>query len=232
MIKIAVCDGVPQMAQQLVKIIRKHIKSSKLKYEISDVDINNDADSIVSCAGEYNIIFLDIDMPGIDGIEAGRLIRKVNPDVIIIIASERAERFKETYGINALRFINKPYDEEELTSVLTTVEEKISGLKTIRVYKKRFSVDLMQKDIMYIEAYEGAARIHTRDGEYRRDESLSSLENRLDSRFFVRINRSYIVNLKWIIKYNEGIMKIGKCRFRVSRGNRKYFEYLWMKYGL
>ena len=77
MIKIAVCDGVPQMAQQLVKIIRKHIKSSKLKYEISDVDINNDADSIVSCAGEYNIIFLDIDMPGIDGIEAGRLIRKV-----------------------------------------------------------------------------------------------------------------------------------------------------------
>lgn len=155
MIKIAVCDGVPQMAQQLVKIIRKHIKSSKLKYEISDVDINNDADSIVSCAGEYNIIFLDIDMPGIDGIEAGRLIRKINPDVIIIIASERAERFKETYGINALRFINKPYDEEELTSVLTTVEEKISGLKTIRVYKNRFSVDLMQKDIMYIEAYEG-----------------------------------------------------------------------------
>lgn len=213
MIKIAVCDGVPQMAQQLVKIIRKHIKSSKLKYEISDVDINNDADSIVSCAGEYNIIFLDIDMPGIDGIEAGRLIRKVNPDVIIIIASERAERFKETYGINALRFINKPYDEEELTSVLTTVEEKISGLKTIRVYKKRFSVDLMQKDIMYIEAYEGAARIHTRDGEYRRDESLSSLENRLDSRFFVRINRSYIVNLKWIIKYNEGIMKIGNADF-------------------
>lgn len=57
MIKIAVCDAMPQMAQQLGKIIRKHIIETNLKYEISDVDIYNDAESIVSCAGKYNIIF-------------------------------------------------------------------------------------------------------------------------------------------------------------------------------
>lgn len=232
MIKIAVCDAMPQMAQQLGKIIRKHIKETNLKYEISDVDIYNDAESIVSCAGKYNIIFLEIDMPGLDGIEAGRLIRKINPNALIIIASDRIERFKETYEINALRFITKPYDEEELSSVLSTVEEKISGLKTIRVFKNRFGIDLMQKDIMYIEAYESEARIHTMLGEYRLDESLNSLENRLDNRFFIRISRSYIVNMRWIIKYDNGILKIGNCKFSVSRGKRKEFEHSWMKYGL
>lgn len=170
-------------------------------------------------------------MPGLDGIEAGRLIRKINPNVIIIIASGMIERFKETYEINALTFVTKPYDEEEISNVLTTVEEKISGLKTIRVFKNRFGIDVMQEDIMYIEAYEGAARIHTMLGEYRLDASLNSLENRLDNRFFIRISRSYIVNIKWIMKYDNGILKIGNCKFKVSRGKHKEFENNWMKYG-
>lgn len=231
MIKIAVCDDAPEMAQQLGKIIEKYIVTSKLKDEISDVDIYNDAEGIIGHADEYNVIFLDIEMPKLDGIEAGRLIRKTNPNVFIIIASGITERFKETYEINTLRFITKPYDEQEINCALMTVEEKISGLKSIKVFRNKRSFDLMQKDIIYIEAYEGAARIHTITGEYRLDETLNNLLNVLDDRFFVRIHRSYIVNMKWIMKYEKGVMKIGNCKFKVSREKRKEFEASWMHFG-
>lgn len=231
MMKIAVCDNVPYMARQLAKIIKKYIMKSELKYEISDVDIYDKGEDIVSHADKYSIIFLDLEMQKPDGIETGRLIRKINPNALIIIESDRTERFKETYEINTFRFITKPYDENEISSVLTAIEEKISGLKSIRVYRNKCSTNIMEKDILYIEAYEGAARIHTMLGEYRLGESLNGLESRLDDRVFVRINRSYIVNMKWIMKYDNGIMKIGKCKFRVSRAKRKEFEHIWMQCG-
>lgn len=231
MLKIAICDDVPEMAQQLEKIIKKYFITSILKDEISDIDIYNDAQGLISHADEYSVIFLDIEMPKPDGIEAGKLIRKINPNVFIIIASGITERFKETYEINTLRFVTKPYDEQEINCALMAVEEKISGLKSIKVFRNKRSFNLMQKDIIYIEAYEGAVRIHTNMGEYRLDQTLNNLMNILDNRFFVRIHRSYIVNMKWIIKYEKGIMKVGNCKFRVSREKRKEFEYNWMKFG-
>ena len=231
MIKIAVCDAVPHMAQQFVKIIKKYIMESNLKYEISDIDIYGEAEEIISHVEEYSIIFMDIEMPKLDGIEACRIIRKINPSILIIVTSNIIERFKETYEINTLRFITKPYYEQEIESALAAAEERISGLKTIKVFRNKYCFNLMQKDIIYIEAYESAARIHTIQGEYRLGESLGSLQNKLDDSFFIRINRSYIVNMRWIIKYDKGMMKIGKCKFRVSRGRRKEFEHKWMKYG-
>lgn len=175
-------------------------------------------------AENLDIVFLDIVMPNIDGIEVGRQIRRRNSECKIIIASGKTERFKEAFQICAFRFITKPFDEEEIRETIQAYSNEKLEMKTINLYRNRNLYKVLQSDIWYICAYDSYTEYFVENKKFRQTYSLNQLEEILDQNCFYRACRQYIVNLYWIQDYKNGIINMGICQISVSRRKRKEFE--------
>ena len=116
-----------------------------------------------------DILFLDIEMPYMDGIDVGMQIFKNNKKCKIIMASGREDRFKESFKINAFRFVSKPYQTEEIEEALESCFQTYVGMSVIQLYNHRVLHDIQQKDIMYIRAYDGYIEAQIGNKTMRRD---------------------------------------------------------------
>ena len=179
---------------------------------------------------EYpSLVFIDLDMPGMDGIELGKRINELNLDCKIIVATGRVDRYKEAFTIQALRFVTKPFDEKEIEEALLTALLKKVGNGIITAF---IPYDISESDIRYLMAYNGYVEIVTENGRYRKDTSLDSLECDLDKRLFVRINKGYIVNLQWIKGFDNTTVLLIDQRLPLSRRRRKNLEQKFMEFDL
>lgn len=83
-------------------------------------------------------IFLDIEMPQMDGIEIGRIIKKIHPKCKIIMAADKEERIKEAFQIEALRFISKPFEYLEVEGAIKALYKQRLGTESIGLALLRF----------------------------------------------------------------------------------------------
>lgn len=227
MIQIAVCDDEETMTNRLIRLIEEILSEQNVIYKIRGFQSGKE---LIEKAEEFDVAFLDIEMPEINGIETGQEILRRNKKCRIIIASAREERFKETYKIETLRFISKPFAREEVAEALDAFLNRQIGMKKIEVYKDRNVYWIRERDIQYIRAYNNYVEIIADDIVYRRDISLNTLENILDGRCFIRIHRQYIVNLRWVTHYQKGEARIGDFNIPISRRMQKEFEMAYIKF--
>lgn len=191
-----------------------------------------DGKSAINQIHQLDILFLDIEMPDMDGIEVGRYFFKNNKECKIIMATGREDRFKESFKINAFRFVSKPYQIEEIEEALESCFRTFKGMSTIQLYENRVRYEIYQKDIIYIKAYDGYIEAQIGSRKMRKDCSLSHMENILDGELFFRISKSCIVNLMNIDFYKNGKLNIKGKNMNVARRRRKDFEIAFQRYDL
>lgn len=226
---IGICDDQPIVLHELEQIITESLKQWNCQWELRSF---LSGQNMLEQADELTIAFLDIDMPAMDGIELGRRIKEINSECHIIMATGRVERFKEAFMIQAFRFITKPFQVEEIREALSAIQENEVSDYAIELYYQRNKVAIPQKDIQYIEAYDGYAELLVGFQRFRKDCSLDELEQELDARFFVRISRKNIVNLRWVKAYKKDKIQIREEYFTISRRRRKEFEAKYIEYDL
>lgn len=226
-IKIAICDDQKDMVFLLGRLVRKVLKKLNLSGE---VDSFTSGEALLENIEQYPIVFLDIAMPGKDGIETGREALQKNPDCKLIMATGAVDRFKEAFQIQAFRFITKPYEPEEIREALEAVLFSAVGAKPIELFSNRCAYHLAQREISYIRAYNGYSEFEVCGRLFRREESLDELEEVLDKRLFVRIHRQFIINMAFIDSYKNGEISMRGEVFSVSRRNKKEFERLYTEY--
>lgn len=226
---IALCDDQPEVLGDLERHIRQISEEMQQDFEIYKF-----------CSGEelleeiekISIVFLDIEMDGMDGIETGRIIKQKKPECKIIMASGKENRFKEAFRIQAFRFITKPFEDGEIKEALEAVLDSFVGTKTMELYRKRITYQVRQLDIKYIKAFNGYTEFAVQEGIFRRDISLDALEEVLDMRIFYRINRQYIINMHWIQKYSDGMVVVGDKNIRVPRRKKSDFTRSYIDYDI
>ncbi|MCI5585132.1 MAG: LytTR family DNA-binding domain-containing protein [Lachnospiraceae bacterium] len=230
-IVIGICDDNPMAVQQLGKMIEEYLKKEDTEAGILTF---NSGIEVLEALKKPDILFLDIEMPGEDGIETGKRLREQGSDCRIIMATSMVERFKEGYHIGAVRFITKPFEEEEVWEALNHALQGLVGRETIELYEKRILHKVEKRQIHYIQAYDGYAEavVGRNAVRMRTEQSLSSLENELNGQFFYRVSREYLVNLTFIEAYNKGTILIGEQKIRVSRRKKKEFEKAYREYDL
>lgn len=147
----------------------------------------------------YDIIFLDIAMPGINGMDTARQIRENNSDVTIIFTTSLAQYAIEGYAVEALDFLVKPIEYEPLCRALGKASARLASRGAneeivIKVPPQGF-VRLSSRDVVYVLAEEHLLAYVTMEKRYETWGSLKNALSELPEKRFYRLGRSYIINL-------------------------------------
>ena len=226
--KIALCDDEQHIHDIVGDMISDYTNGAGVFAELSHY---HSADELLYADSEFDCILLDIDMPGMDGIELARKLKERGCDSKIVMLTGRVDRFKEAFIINAFRFVSKPVDDKELYNALDDVRKQLAGNNTIKVFRDGISYEIAEKDVSFFEADGSATLIFTNDSEYRSEKSLSEWMSILDNNLFFQCHKSFIVNLGKIERIDKvvAIMNNGD-KVSVSRRRHKALLYTYMEY--
>lgn len=225
---VGLCDDEEYVCDSVYKILKKYGNEHQIEIEFI---YYNSAKLLLEKRDMLDVLFLDIEMPKMDGIKAGMKLRDWNIDYKIIMLTVREDRFRDAFKIGAFRFVSKPINEVEFCLAINDVIDAMSINRSVIAYRDNVAFEISQKDILYIEANSSFSLIYTRDCEYRSEQSLKAWSNLLDKRVFFQSHRSYIVNMSKIenVQGNTIYLVTGD-RILVSRRLRTSFLKAYMMY--
>lgn len=186
---------------------------------------------------EYNcdadIIFLDIQMPDIDGMKAAKKIREVDPRVMLIFTTALAQYAIAGYEVQAFDYILKPLGTEMFETKLNRALRVLNYSHDedwIDISTKTESRRIPVNQITYIEVDNHDILIHTAQETYRHWGSLKEYEQKLGGLHFTRCNICYLVNLKYVRCIRGDCVQVGEDTLPMSRSKRKEFLIAFAKY--
>lgn len=172
----------------------------------------------------YDVVFLDVEMPGLTGVEAAPLVRERRdpPAVVFVTAHERYAI--DAFAVEAFDYMLKPVDPDRLARVVERLQER-SAENVLPVEKLAVvaggGTELLDFDqVHYVQADGDYSRVHTYDRSYLCTASLGELEERLPAARFARIHRSYLVNLGKV----AGVRRAAPDRFRLQLADAEHTE--------
>ncbi len=161
------------------------------------------------------VVFLDVEMPGMSGVECARIIQDTNPATVIIFATAHDQYMGDAFEVYAFDYLIKPFKVDRVIMTLERARDRISRreekpLPLLKPQSKAVAGRLMlhhrdgvsfidMKDILLVQREERATVIYTSgDGRFVTSDSLGDTEARLDASVFYRCHKSYIINLNQI----------------------------------
>lgn len=225
MIKIGICDDDKVFCQQLETIIKSIGREQKKNIAIELFQHGQELVESICGENNYDVLFLDISMPEMNGIQVGKFLREQRGDdciKIIYISSEPGYALN-LFKIRPVDFILKPIQEAEVRKVMEIVFRLIgsdSQYFSFDMGKEHFRIPV--STIMYFQSSRRKIQITAKQGEYAFYSTLEDVEKKLGSRKFIRIHKSYLINYDKAIKidYAEVVMEDGKV-LPISQANRK-----------
>ena len=212
MIEIAICDDEAVIRKQLQQFIKRKLPESH-------IGVYATGEELLTTSQNFDLLFLDIQMEGLSGMEAARSLRAKNKNIIIIFVTGSKEYVFEAFDVSAFHYLLKPLAEERFVEVLMRALEevnrrKIQDKKQLLIQTRNRNYNLDQSTIFYLESRGKKVEIHTHLETIEVYASISKLEEQLGSGFY-RCHRGYLVNLAHIVEYRTD-------RIRLSNGEEVY----------
>jgi two-component system, LytTR family, response regulator len=195
---------------------------SELRYLLAahpEVEVVGEAASApealkLAAAVPYDVVFLDVEMPGFSGLDAARLVhdRPNRPELVFVTAHEQYA--VEAFAVEALDYLLKPVDPARLAQVVKRLSHRETPppVEKLPVVSGGQTVLLDWDEVHFARADGDYSRIHTYDRSYLCTQSLRQLEAALPDRRFARIHRSYLVNLAKV----AAVKRAGPERLRLA----------------
>lgn len=203
-IRIAIVDDEPM----ILEMVEKKLKSMEVS-----IDAYDKAETVLEQlehGTEYDIILSDIAMKGMQGIEFGEIVRRKYPKIFLLFLTSYEGYAMQSYQINAYQYILKKEIDSRLPEIMQELIQRIQiERQQYRILKNNNEITkIYYKDIVYIKKIKGAKYVQycTMDGEYRERIALDKLIQEIDAPSFLWIERSYIVNIKHIVRMNGNII--------------------------
>lgn len=190
-----------------------------------------------------DILFLDIQMPGKNGMEIAEELRKRHKDTILIFVTALAEYVYEAFDVGAFHYLVKPFGDEKLREVLERALQQyerqqeiavlrqagIAGERAILVKRGGISTKVLLEDIIYAEVFNRKVMLHTTGGEIEYYGKLKELSEQAGENFY-RTHRAYLVNLKYVERYNATTVWLEQGTVPVSKKQFAGFVRQYMRY--
>lgn len=204
-IQIAICDDDPWITGQLEQLIINAV-SNLSRVDISIFYSGTSFSRAIQPGCPFDIIFMDIEMKGIDGIQAGHLLRENedNDFVQLIYISSYEQYHVQLFDVQPSGFVKKPIEPEVFAHKLISAVQKVirkrqHGMKKFLPIQQSGKELLVPfRDIMYIESNLRKIHLYTRNEQIDYYSTLNTEEKKLPASHFIRIHQSYMVNCYFI----------------------------------
>lgn len=228
---IAICDDDPIINNYIKGQVAEYFNQLKVTYSIDTFFGGNELLHKINIT-EYQLIFLDIDMPDINGLTVSEKLRKKNIESEIVYVSSHSDYVFTSIQYTPLRFIRKEFISKELPEALNAYinnYQKKNAFVTFHTTNGDITVSL--SSINFVESYyKHSLIIHTDKLEISIRGSLTKYEKDWSTHGFIRIHNSYLVNYRYIYSINaKTITTITKDDYPVSRGKISEIKDLYMK---
>ena len=206
--KVAIVDDEAPARSELRHLLAAH----------KDVEVVGDAASAADAAtlvGRCDVLFLDVEMPGASGLDLARLLRGAAEPPVVVFITAHAEYAVDAFAVEAFDYLLKPVDPERLARVVERLAERRPGAweaRKIPVVAGGRTELIDQEQVRYVQAEGDYSRVHTYDRSYLSTASLRELEAALPAERFLRIHRSYLVNLAKV----ASVRRTGADRLRLA----------------
>lgn len=219
--KIAVCDDEQKILEEIAGIIRKNYPKDSINLFSSGQDFLNSEET-------PDLLLLDIDMPGMNGMEVAAALDSKKDSVLIVFVTAHDELVYDSFKYHPFAFVRKKFLEEELSAVLSDCQKEFESRNRHFVFQTSSqTVNLPLSDILYFEGQANYLAIHTKDGIYKMRSTMLAVEDKLANDDFLRIHKGFLINLEHIrilkseelILDNDEILPIGKSFSDTAKKN-------------
>lgn len=222
-LRVAVVEDEAAMAQQLQTELERFGQENG--YAVQVTQFADGARLVEGYRPVWDLIFLDIDMPVMDGLSAARSVRAMDPDVLLLFVTNLAQYAINGYEVGALDYILKPVNPYALNMKLKKAVRQLRSGDSKALMLKRGSdvVRVPLSRIYYIEIFNHSLRYHTADAEIEMTGAytLAGLEKELAGHGFVRCHNCYLVNLRYVDGLHGNTLTVFGQPLAVSRNRRK-----------
>lgn len=216
--RIGICDDEPQMRAQVEQYTRSWCLQTGRECEI---ECFPSAEALLFAQAErpFDVLLLDIQMPGMDGIALSRKIREKDERVQLVFITSVPDFIGEGYEVAALHYLLKPVRQEKLAAVLDRACKNLKVAEAVLTLQCEGEMQMIPLNtIAFLEARGHYVTLHTDLGDYEKKSTLPDMLGRLDGRFY-RCQRSYAVNLHRIRKVSRTEVELlDGTRLPLSRG--------------
>lgn len=218
MFKIAVCDDEQAYRNTTIGFITNYMEKNKIMYEIDEFESGKDFAALGIEMIQYTVIFLEINMTGLDGMKLASKIRKMSKEIFIVIVTADTNYSIEAYKFDVVRYLLKGSEnfEKIIEECLETIVEKVNYKITHRSFHftgGHRKIPLTR--LLYIESKLHKLEFHVMENTmqlYAMYGTLNDLEHDLAGNDFIRIHQSFLVNMRYIknISRYKAILNNGK----------------------
>jgi len=235
-IRIGICDDTADDIELLKETLYAYDRTFEI---VSYTDGKTLINDFLGDKNTFDILFLDIYMPGTDGIRTAEIIRRERTDIRIIFVTSSMDHYPQAYDVFAFNYVVKPFEREKLYRILDQAicEIKKENDQKIHFTYKSTLYSVNCQDILYIESRDKLVLFHKTSGETLQCYGkLDEIEKKLPSQSFIRCHKSFIVNISRITEMGENFFRLGQVAISISKKNlkqakEKYYSYLFSHMG-
>ena len=223
MTRIAIVEDEAAVREQLAGYVQRYTRQYGTPFEVTE--FADGMEIMEDYRPQFDIIFLDVEMKHLDGMETARRIRERDGGVLIVFITNMAQYAIRGYAVGALDYVLKPVPYFAFSQQLRKAEEQLR--RRARHYlalpveggMRRLDSSL----IYYLESEGHRVHFYTEEGDFVAAGTLKAFEEKLANRPFARCNSGYLVNLAQVKGVQQGMVQVGPYELQVSRPRRKAF---------
>ena len=222
--RILICDDDELITEQLSKFIQIFFKQCSAK--CPKLCCFFDGESLLADTGEKDILFLDIEMPGINGIFVGNELKKQNKNIIIFVITSFSEYLDDAMRFHVFRYLSKPIDKQRLFRNLKEAIE-LYNTYTVKlpIETKQGIFTVLASDIIFVEAIERKVIVHTIECDYESIHTMNYWIGQLPKNHFFQSNKSYIINFDYVCDFDHSLIHLFNRQFNAYLTKRKYTKF-------
>jgi len=222
--RVAIVDDDPSICSQICRSTKEFASAHS---EEAAVEIFNTAEAFLEAAvkSPFQLVLLDIQLPGMDGMACAGRLRKQDPAAVIIFITNMIQYAVQGYKVNALDYLVKPFSDLQLADSLARAFEHIRSTlpQTITVHAADGLTTVQISSIVYVEAWNHSALIHTAGSQIPCSMTLNAVENLLAPYGFYRCHAAFLVNLGMVEKVTATDAVAAGGNIPVSKHRRREF---------
>ncbi|MCI8534249.1 MAG: response regulator transcription factor [Hungatella sp.] len=202
MIRIAICDDEAVMCQNLKKMVSLKLEQWGEPFRITTYA---NALQLLCSPLDFDLIFLDIQMPGLDGVTLAKALRQKEFEGILIFVTILTECMLDAFEVEAMDYLCKPIDENRLDHALKRSLKRL-GLKTEKhlfIQTMNWCKTVKLSDIYYCEVMNRKIFLHTKHGLIDYYGKMKEVEQKT-APYFIRCHRSFLINPDYLLEYING----------------------------